>query len=91
MTAIQCVDLNVATDNGAQIFNLDEIVGQGQVTNPIITLTNALSGEPIDVTEPRRLQRRLRQHPQPHPDLQRQESGRQGRVLDSDIRQKKRW
>ena len=52
MTAIECVGLNVATDNGGQTFNLDEIVGQGQATNLIITLTNALSGEPIDVTEP---------------------------------------
>jgi archaellin len=52
MTAIQCVGLNVATDNGAQIFNIDEVIGQGQVTSLILTLTNALQGEPVDVTEP---------------------------------------
>ena len=52
MAAIKCVGLNVVTDNGAQTVNLDEIVGQGQATSILITLTNALQGEPVDVREP---------------------------------------
>ena len=52
MTAIKCVGLNVVTDNGAQTVNLDEIVGQGQATSILITLTNALQEEPVDVREP---------------------------------------
>ena len=42
----------MGTDNGAQLINLDNIYGQGQVTTLLITLTNALEGEPVDVTEP---------------------------------------
>jgi archaellin len=52
MTAIKCVELNVAVDGGAQTVNLDNIVGQGQATSLLITLANALEGEPIDVSEP---------------------------------------
>ncbi|MDP6513523.1 MAG: hypothetical protein QF878_10100, partial [SAR202 cluster bacterium] len=52
MTAVKCVGLNVVTDNGAQVVNLDEVVAQGQGTSVLITLTNTLEGEPIDITEP---------------------------------------
>ncbi len=52
MTAIKCVGLNVATDNGNQSVNLDEIVAQGQATSLLVTITNTLEGEPIDVSEP---------------------------------------
>ena len=52
MTAILCVGLRVNFDNGAQVVNLDKIIGLGQATNVIITLTNALIGEPIDLSEP---------------------------------------
>ena len=38
MTAIKCVGLNVAKDNGLQTVNLDQIVGQGQATSIVITL-----------------------------------------------------
>ena len=52
MSAIACVGLNVATDNGAQTVNLDKIYGRGQATSLLVTLTNALEGEPVDVAEP---------------------------------------
>ena len=52
MTAIKCVGLNVAVDNGAQTVNLDEVFAVGQATSVVITLTNALQGEPVDVSEP---------------------------------------
>ena len=52
MAAIKCVGLNVATDNGAQVVNLDEIHGRGQTTSLQLILTNALGGEPIDLSEP---------------------------------------
>ena len=51
MSAIKCVGLNVVTDNAAQIVNLDEIVGQGQAASLLVTLTNALQGEPVEVRE----------------------------------------
>ena len=51
MTAIKCVGLNVVTDNAAQTVNLDEIFGRGQATSVVLTLTNALGGEPLDLTE----------------------------------------
>ena len=52
MTAIKCVGLNLTTDDGAQTANLDNIVAQGQATSVLITLANALEGEPIDLSEP---------------------------------------
>ncbi len=52
MTAIKCVGFYLAVDSGAQTVNLDSIVGQGQATSLLITLANALEGEPIDVSEP---------------------------------------
>ena len=52
MTAVKCVGLNVAVDKGAQTVNLDEVVAQGQATALLVTLTNSLEGEPIDVREP---------------------------------------
>ena len=51
-TAIKCVSLNLTTDDGAQTANLDNIVVQGQATSVLITLANALEGEPIDLSEP---------------------------------------
>ena len=52
MTAIKCVALTVAVDNGAQVVNLAEIHGRGQASSLVLTLTNALGGEPIDLSEP---------------------------------------
>ena len=54
MTAIKCVGLNVAVPvgGGAQTVNLDQIFAVGQATSIVITLTNALQGEPVDVSEP---------------------------------------
>ena len=52
MTAIKCVGLNVATDNGSHTVNLDKILAQGQATALLVTLTNTLEGEPIDLREP---------------------------------------
>ena len=52
MTAIKCVGLNVAVDNAAQTVNLDNVFGVGQGTSLVVTLTNALQGEPVDVSEP---------------------------------------
>lgn len=52
MTAIKCVGLNIAVDNGAQTVNLDKIFGRGQATSIVMTLTNALGGEPLDLSEP---------------------------------------
>ena len=52
MTAIKCVGLNVAVDKGVQNVNLDQVVAQGQATALLITLTNTLEGEPIDLSEP---------------------------------------
>lgn len=52
MNVVKCVGLNVFTDTGDNIVNLDNMYGRGQATNVIITLTNALEGEPIDMTEP---------------------------------------
>jgi flagellin-like protein len=52
MTAVKCVGLNYVTDNGAQVINLDEIFAQGQGTSILVTITNTLEGEPIDVSEP---------------------------------------
>jgi len=52
MTAIKCVGLNLTADDGLQTANLDEVVAQGQATTLLITLTNTLEGEPIDLKEP---------------------------------------
>ena len=52
MTAIKCVGLNVASDKGLTTLNLDEVVAQGQATALLVTLTNTLEGEPIDLGEP---------------------------------------
>ena len=43
---VACVGLVMNTDNGAQTVNLDQIIGQGQATSLVVTLTNALQGEP---------------------------------------------
>ena len=52
MTAIKCVGLFIAVDNGTQNVKMDEIVAQGQATALLVTLTNTLEGEPIDLREP---------------------------------------
>ena len=52
MTAIKCVGLSLTQDAGAQTANLDQIAAQGQATALLITLTNTLEGEPIDLSEP---------------------------------------
>ena len=52
MSAIKCVGLNVVTDNGAQVVNVDNVYGRGQGTSIVVTVTNALGGEPLDVKEP---------------------------------------
>ena len=52
MTSVQCVGLNVASDNGTQTVYLDEIKARGQATSVILTVTNAIEGEPIDLTAP---------------------------------------
>ena len=50
--ATKCVGLNVAVDNAEQTVFLDKIFGRGQATSIILTLANAVEGEPIDLTEP---------------------------------------
>jgi flagellin-like protein len=52
MTAVKCVGLSMAVDNGSILVNLDEVVAQGQATSILVTITNTLEGEPIDVSEP---------------------------------------
>ena len=52
MNLVKCVGLNVFTDKGAQTANIDEVIMRGQTTSIILTLANALQGEPVDVTEP---------------------------------------
>ena len=52
MTAIKCVGLSVTVDNGAHRVKTDNIVAQGQATALLVTLTNTLKGEPIDLSEP---------------------------------------
>ena len=52
MSAIKCVGLNLAVDKGAQTVNFDQIFGRGQATTIVMTLTNALGGEPLDLSEP---------------------------------------
>lgn len=52
MTAINCVGINLITDDGSQTINVDNIVAQGQATSILVTVVNALEGEPIDLREP---------------------------------------
>ncbi|MCH8310335.1 MAG: hypothetical protein IIB17_07565, partial [Chloroflexi bacterium] len=52
MTAVKCVGIDLTTDDGSQTINVDQVIAQGQATSILITLTNTLSGEPIDVSEP---------------------------------------
>jgi archaellin len=52
MTAIKCVGLNLTTDDGNQTLNVDQVIAQGQATSVLITVTNTLEGEPIDISEP---------------------------------------
>ena len=52
MTAIKCVGLFLTTDQGAQTVNVDTITARGQATSLVLTITNALGGEAVDVSEP---------------------------------------
>ena len=52
MTGIKCVGIKLVTDYGAQVLNIDQVIAQGQATNLIITITNTLDGESIDLSEP---------------------------------------
>ncbi len=52
MTAVKCVGLKIRTDDGSNLINLDNLVAQGQATTILVTLANALEGEPVDMTEP---------------------------------------
>ena len=52
MNLIKCVGLNVFADKGAQTANIDDVIARGQATSIVVTLANALQGEPVDVTEP---------------------------------------
>ena len=52
MTAIKCVGVSLVTDDGAQTLNIDEVIAQGQAITLVMTLTNTLQGESIDVKEP---------------------------------------
>ncbi len=42
---------NLTTDDGSRTANLDNRVAQSQATSVLITLANALKGEPIDLSE----------------------------------------
>ena len=50
--ATKCVGLNVAVDKGAQTVFVDKVFGRGQATSIVVTLANAVEGEPVDLTEP---------------------------------------
>jgi flagellin-like protein len=52
MTAVKCVGIDLVTDAGNQTLNMDEVIAQGQATSILVTITNTLEGEPIDVSEP---------------------------------------
>ena len=52
MTAVKCVGLKIRTDEGTNVINIDNVVAQGQATTILVTLANALEGEPVDMTEP---------------------------------------
>jgi archaellin len=52
MAAIKCVGLNLTTDDGNQTLNVDQVIAQGQATTILVTVTNTLEGEPIDISEP---------------------------------------
>ena len=52
MTAVKCVGLFITSDQGAQTVNVDNVIARGQATSILLTLTNALGGEPVDVSEP---------------------------------------
>lgn len=52
MTAVKCVGMNLTNDGGALTLNVDDVLAQGQGTSVLVTVTNTLEGEPIDVSEP---------------------------------------
>ena len=52
MNLVKCVGLSLIADDGAQTANIDEVTMRGQATSIVLTLANALQGEPVDVTEP---------------------------------------
>ena len=52
MTAVKCVGLDVAVDNGAQIINLDDVTAPGQVTSIEFVVTSGVGGEAVDLRSP---------------------------------------
>ncbi|MDP6452158.1 MAG: hypothetical protein QF898_02525 [SAR202 cluster bacterium] len=52
MTAVKCVGINLVTDDGSQTLNVDNVVAKGQATSLLVTVVNALEGEPLDIKEP---------------------------------------
>ena len=52
MTGIKCLGLKAAVDNSAHTVNLDKIFGRSQATSIVMTPTNALGGEPLDLSDP---------------------------------------
>ncbi|MGH2544683.1 MAG: hypothetical protein ACRDIB_17975, partial [Ardenticatenaceae bacterium] len=51
-TTVACVGLTAVTDNGAQVINLDDIIARGQGTSLLVTIANAVEGEPVDLGAP---------------------------------------
>ena len=52
MTAVKCIGLFVATDNGAANVNLDETRSPGQATTIEFVVTNGVGGEAVDLVPP---------------------------------------
>ena len=52
MTAVKCVGINLVTDDGSQTLNVDNVVAKGQATSLLVTVVNALEGQPLDIKEP---------------------------------------
>ena len=52
MTAVKCVGLDVAVDNGVQIIHLDEITAPGQATSIEFVVTNDVGGEAVTSGHP---------------------------------------
>ena len=44
--------MKIHIDKGAQVINIDDVFARGQTTSLQITISNAVEGEPIDLTEP---------------------------------------
>ena len=53
--AITCVGIEIETDLSAsanETVNVDQAVGAGLITSVVMNVTNAVEGEPVDMTEP---------------------------------------